>query len=255
LPYQNLYRVIDANRSEYESFLDTLDAHRQLLHAIPHQQNGEAPYWNNGWFTALDGAALVNMLAWKKPKRYMEIGSGHSTRFARYTIDASRLETTLTSIDPMPRQGIDRLCTRVIRKPLEDCDPAIVDELEAGDILFYDGSHRVFSNSDAMVFFFEVMPRVKPGVIVHIHDIFLPGDYPSHWNKRLYNEQYVLAAMLLSKPSFRVIAPIAFISEDSALSARVKDIFTAPGGRNIPFMYPEHNGPETTGASFWIETI
>lgn len=255
LPSKLLYKVIDANRSHYERFLDTLQGNRQLLHSIPHQQSGDQPYWDNSWFTALDAAALVNMLAGGKARRYMEIGSGHSTRFARYTIDALGLQTTLTSIDPMPRAGIDRLCTTTIRKPLEECDPAIVDELEAGDILFYDGSHRAFGNSDVTVFLLEVLPRLKPGVFVHIHDIFLPDDYPSHWSKRLYNEQYMLAAMLLCKPPFRVVAPVAFITNDADLRSRVKDIFAVPGGEDIPLLYPEYRGPSTTGGSFWVEML
>jgi hypothetical protein len=77
-------------------------------------------------------------------------------------------------LDPEPRAQIDALCDTSIRRRLEDCDLSMFDQLEAGDILFFDGSHRVFTNSDVTVFFLELMPRLKPGVIVHIHDIFLP---------------------------------------------------------------------------------
>ncbi|MCZ2982675.1 hypothetical protein NYY70_21085, partial [Acinetobacter baumannii] len=80
------------------------------------------PHWNNTWFTALDAAALMTMLAWKRPARYLEVGSGCSTCFARYTIDALNLPTTMTSIDPMPRREIDAICDRTLRTPLEGCD-------------------------------------------------------------------------------------------------------------------------------------
>jgi methyltransferase family protein len=152
----------------------------------------------------------------------------------------------MTSIDPAPRQEIDRICDRIIRSPLESCDLGVFDELAPGDTLFFDGSHRAFSNSDVVVFFFEVLPRLRSGVIVHIHDIFIPDDYPAVWNQRLYNEQYILAAMLMcEKPPFRVVAPVAFICQDEALSASAKRAFISPtGGRDIPFMQT---------SSFWLE--
>ena len=97
--------------------------------------------------------------------------------FARHAIRTGNLKTTIMSIDPKPRAEIDSLCDRVMRLPLELCDLNLFRELEPGDILFFDGSHRIFANSDVTVFFIEVLPRLKPGVLVHVHDIFLPADY------------------------------------------------------------------------------
>ncbi len=254
-PYTQLYRILDRNREEYQVFLDELQNNAGLIQGIPYNRgndDSDLPFWNNEYFSALDGAALINFIAWKKPPRYLEIGSGHSTRFARYTINALKLATRMTSIDPAPRQDIDRICDRIIRSPLESCDLGIFDNLEAGDILFFDGSHRAFSNSDVTVFFFEVMPRLKPDVIVHIHDIFLPDDYPAAWNYRLYNEQYILAAMLMcEKPPFRILAPIAFIGRDEDLGARAKRAFVSPtGDSKIPLIYSNESN---LGASFWLE--
>ena len=250
-PHDLLTRVIERNRADYEALIDVMDANLTLLQGIGQDRiHPNAPYWNNPWFTGLDAAALVSFIAWKRPSRYLEIGSGNSTRFARYTIDALRLATTLTSVDPEPREEIDRLCTRTIRAPLEDCDLRIFDELESGDIVFFDGSHRVFTNSDVVVFFFEVMPRLKSGVIVHIHDIFIPDDYPGEWDTRLYSEQYLLAAMLMGDPPFRVIAPNAFIGRDRALGGRVRNVFASLTGDAIPSGYPDG---AWAGASFWIE--
>jgi hypothetical protein len=256
VPYSHLYHILDRNRIEYQPFLDALLNNANLLHGIaydPQHEHSDWPFWNNQMFSALDAAALVNFIAWKRPAHYLEIGSGHSTRFARYAINTLQLVTKITSIDPVPRQGIDQICDRTIRSPLESCDLAIFDELAAGDLLFVDGSHRAFSNSDVTVFFFEIMPTLKPGVIVHLHDIFIPDDYPAVWNHRLYNEQYILAAMLMcEKPPFRVVAPIAFIGRDAALSACAKRAFVSQiGGRNIPFVYP--NESNTPGVSFWLE--
>ena len=211
--------------------------------------NPLAPCWNNIWFTALDATMLVSFLLARRPKNYLEIGSGNSTMFASHTRHAANLSTIISSIDPRPRAEIDTLCQRKIRAPLEDCDLALFDELGAGDILFFDGSHRVFMNSDVTVFFLEVMQRLKPGVLVHIHDIFLPADYPPDWSQSLFAEQYMLAAMLLcGAPPFKVIFPGYFVCSDPALSAKARGIL---GTLGIPFNYP--NAARTLSSSFWLE--
>lgn len=171
------------------------------------------PYWQNSYFSSLDAICLYGLIALRKPSRYFEVGSGHSTRFARRAIRDCGLQTQIVSIDPAPRSEIDALCDRVVRLPLERADPSLFDELEAGDVLFIDNSHCVFTNSDATVFFLEVLPRIKPGVMVHIHDVFWPFDYPSAWSKRYYSEQYLLAAYLLAGPADRlqVILPLAYL--------------------------------------------
>ena len=93
---------------------------------------------------------------------------------------------------------MDAVCDTVIRQPLETLDTAgIIENLQAGDILFVDGSHRCFTNSDVTVVFLEILPRLQPGVLVHFHDILLPYDYPPAWSRRYYSEQYLLACWLL----------------------------------------------------------
>jgi hypothetical protein len=190
----------------------------------------------------------------RRPKNYLEIGSGNSTMFASRAIRSAALPTIVSSIDPRPRATVDALCQRKIRAPLEDCDIALFDELAAGDVLFFDGSHRVFMNSDVTVFFLDVLPRLKPGVWVHVHDIFLPADYPPDWNQSLFAEQYLLAAMLLcAAPPFRVIFPSYFICTDAALGARARMLLGPDGGgKAIPFAYP--NAAKTLPSSFWFET-
>jgi methyltransferase family protein len=249
--------VLEQGRPRYAATLNAFARYRVALHRIPFAQDRakpDSPFWNNIWFSALDGAALVAFLLSGNVHRYVEIGSGHSTLFARFAIRSATIPTTITSIDPRPRADIDALCDRLLRKRLEECDIEEFLSLESGDILFFDGSHRVFSNSDVTVFFLEVLPRLKPGVLVHIHDIFLPADYPPSWNERLYSEQYLLAAMLLfGNPPFRVVLPNYFVCSDPSLSLQVKDLFRAPrGGQDIPFTYPHTN--RIPGLSFWLET-
>jgi hypothetical protein len=258
-PHAAIAAVLDRGRPAYEQSLAAVASCRDVLHAIGHQPQRRhrpdaAPTWNNKWFTALDAASLVAFLLARQPKRYLEIGSGNSTRFARHAMECGKLSTELLSIDPQPRADIDALCTTLIRSPLEACDLGVFAQLEAGDILFFDGSHRVFMNSDVTVFFLEIMPLLRPGVLVHIHDIFLPDDYPPQWAGRLYSEHYMLAAQLLcGAPPFEVVLPNYFVMSDPELGGRVTDIFRArAGSTDIPLRYP--NGVKCPGTSFWLET-
>jgi methyltransferase family protein len=250
--HPQLLAVLERGRADYDQLLAEIEQHTAVLRAVRQEhdpKNPLAPCWNNIWFTALDATMLVSFLLARRPKNYLEIGSGNSTMFASHTRDAASLPTIISSIDPRPRAEIDSICQRKIRAPLEDCDLALFNELTAGDILFFDGSHRVFMNSDVTVFFLEVIQRLKPGVLVHIHDIFLPADYPPDWSQSLFAEQYMLAAMLLcGAPPFKVIFPGYFVGSDPALSAKARGILDAFG---IPFNYP--NAARTLPSSFWLE--
>lgn len=164
------------------------------------------PFWKQNWFPPLDGMSLYAVLAHYKPRRYLEIGSGNSTKFACRAIREHGLATRVTSIDPHPRAEIDRISHDVVRQGLETVDLSVLDGLAPNDVVFFDGSHRSFQNSDVTVFFIDVLPRLRSGVVVGIHDIFWPGDYPEAWLDRFYNEQYLLGAyMLAQKESFPLI--------------------------------------------------
>src|SRR5690606_25710011 len=124
------------------------------------------------------------MLSEHRPARFFEIGSGNSTRVAHHARTSAHIPIEIVSIDPYPRADIDRFCDRILRQPLEHVDLALFDELRPGDVLFFDGSHRVLQNSDVTVFFLEILPRIPFGTIVQIHDITLPWDYPAEWRER-----------------------------------------------------------------------
>ena len=248
--------VLGSSRANYEDSLRKIAVNRAALHAVPVAEVALKldPFWNNQWFSCLDAASLVGFLLERRPTRYIEIGSGHSTRFARHAIRWSKLSTTITSVDPMPHSNIDPLCDRIIRRRLEECDLDIFRELCAGDILFFDGSHRVFTNSDVTTLFFDVLPRLCHGVLVHIHDIFLPADYPPQWNTRLYSEQYLLGSMLLCpEQPFRVVLPNYYVCMDTTLGKIVREIFRSEQVPAIPFIY--NNDAQIPGTSFWIETV
>lgn len=244
-PHPQLIEIFSSQRSDILALLNRLSQSSQILASVPHvaPSSSNIPFWSNGWFENFDAASLVGMLVCNKPSRYLEIGSGNSTKFARHAIDRAQLFTSLVSVDPEPREIIDALCDKFVRTRLENCDLSLFDELERGDILFFDGSHRVFTNSDVTVFFLELLPRLKSGVIIHIHDIFLPSDYPPAWKKRMYSEQYLLAAMLLCpQPCFKVLLPNFFACTDEELRLPVKSLM-------------EPIGCIAQGWSFWIEKI
>ena len=154
------------------------------------------PYWSNEWIPPLDAISLCGLLQQHEPAHYIEIGSGNSTKFARKAIDELGLRTKILSIDPAPRTEIDALCDEKIRSPLEDLPRDFVTRIQPDDMIFFDGSHRSFPNSDVTVFFTELLPCLPGGTIYGLHDIFLPHDYPATWNIRFYNEQYLLLAYL-----------------------------------------------------------
>jgi predicted O-methyltransferase YrrM len=217
------------------------------LATIPVHQPADPwePYWLNGWLPALDGIALYGLIALHRPRRYVEIGSGNSTKFARRAIRDHRLATLITSIDPRPRAEVDALCEQVVRLPLEETKLDFLDDLEPGDFVFFDGSHRCLMNSDVTVFFLEVLPRLKPGTLVQIHDVTLPYDYPPDWANRAYSEQYLLAVYLLARAgNVRVVFPAAYISDDPELSRTLEVIWADP----------RFAGAERHGGSFWFET-
>lgn len=246
--HPQLKSIIDANREDYKqrltSFLAFSD-HIQNIKDSSVEKDENQPAWNNEFLPGLDIVGIYGMIATQKPKKYIEIGSGNSTKVARKAIKDNDLDTQIISIDPYPRANIDHLSDKVIRQPFENLDDIqfVIDELEENDILFIDNSHRVFPNSDAMICFLELLPVLKKGVIVHIHDIYLPYDYPQFMCDRFYNEQYMLAAFVLANPEkYKTILPNFFISEDKELSDAIAPMWN----------HENMKGVEKHGGSYWL---
>jgi hypothetical protein len=245
--HQQLYKIIADNRIIYQELLaDALNL-KSFIQEIKESKNEadpSKPSWNNGFLPGLDIIGIYTMISKFKPKTYLEIGSGNSTKVAYKAKKDSSPDTKIISIDPMPRAEIDNLADKVVRKPFEDIDFNIVNELEENDILFVDNSHRILPNSDSMVFYLEILPLLKKGVIVHIHDIYLPYDYPQFMCDRFYSEQYGLAMYLLANPSkYETILPNYFISQDKALADFISPIWDHPNLVNV----------ERHGGSFWLK--
>jgi hypothetical protein len=205
-----------AHASEYESMLNYmrgLDVRHIALNLS--QAEPSQPAWLGGAMSPFDELALYAMVVKRKPGKFFEVGSGISTCFARRAARDAGLSTRIVSIDPEPRAAVDAICDVVRRDGLETIDIDYFDQLEENDILYIDGSHRSFVNSDVTVLFIDVLSRLRPGVIVHLHDITLPWDYPEMFLHWYWNEQYLLAVYLLNGMD-RVVPlfPTAYVCRD-----------------------------------------
>jgi predicted O-methyltransferase YrrM len=240
-----MVEYLDSRKQAFLSYVDQLTELLPIFEEIAMEEGAPfEPHWNNIWFNASDAAMLCAFLAKHRPKTYLEIGSGHSTLFARWLIKRLDLPTRIISIDPQPRVGIDTLCDQVIRQPLEELDLEVFETLEENDILFYDGSHRSFQNSDVTVFFLEVLPKLASGVVWHIHDIFLPQDYPEEWQRRFYNEQYLLAAALLAGATrYNVSFANSYMPLGAWLKEALSDVTE----------HPRLSALAAGGGSFWLQ--
>lgn len=243
--HPELHALISAGHAGYGKLITALGEMQPDFAQIPLGGSYEAdtPFWLNAWFPPLDGMVLTAMLRAFDPDRFVEIGSGMSTKFARRAVATYDLRAKIISIDPSPRSPVDGLCDQVIRLPLEQCPVEMFQAMKAGDILFLDSSHRAFQGSDVTVFFLEILPRLAPGVIVHLHDIYLPYDYISGHVRRLWNEQYMLAtALLFGGGAFEMLFPCWYAGRDPALSSQAASVL-----RKGPL-----EGLDLYGASFWM---
>jgi hypothetical protein len=164
----------------------------------------------NDQFPPQDAALLSALVRHLAPARMVEVGCGWSTTVTARAIATDRLRTELTCIDPYPRDFLPDLpqVTALRREKVEHTPMAVFDALGPGDVLFIDSSHVAKTGSDVVHLVLNVLPRLADGVVVHVHDIFLPADYPQGWVRAGFgwNEQYLLQAYLADNPRARVLA-------------------------------------------------
>jgi predicted O-methyltransferase YrrM len=158
-----------------------------------------SPRFEQDWFPGLDAAVAYALVRQRRPRRIVEIGSGHSTRFLARAVADEGIATSITAIDPQPRAALAGLAVTWVRKTLQTAGRTPFAELGPGDILFIDSSHILMPGSDVDILLNEVWPRLPAGTLVHVHDILLPDAYPLDWAWRGYNEQNALAPLLGSQ--------------------------------------------------------
>ncbi|MEQ1797933.1 MAG: class I SAM-dependent methyltransferase [Lacibacter sp.] len=242
-PHQQLLKLIEERKEPYQQLLQQALQLKEFFRSIHTNEStaSTAPVWNNQFFPGLDMVILYTILSSVKPKKYLEIGSGTSTKLAAKAKAEQQLSCSITCIDPHPRKEITDVADHWFNIPLQQAPLSLFEQLEENDVLFFDGSHLLHANSDVQWFFMEVLPRLKKGVLIQIHDIYLPYDYPQNMCGRFYAEQYMLATALLFNPvKFEIIAPVFYMSEDKVLKQILEPLWNA-----LP-------GVETHGGSFWL---
>lgn len=208
---------IDLRENEQLELLEKLKVFYQELPFSEEKNDKTRYYLNNGVYSYGDGIFLYSMMRYFKPKRIIEVGSGYSSAVM---IDTNEIffdgKLNLTFIEPYPERlygllkGADKTNNQILVKPVQEVALSEFEKLEANDFLFIDSSHVSKTGSDVNYLFFEVLPRLKPGVLIHVHDIFTPFEYPKEWVLKEnvwfgFNELYLLKAFLMYNSAFEIV--------------------------------------------------
>lgn len=201
------------------ALLDSLRHEHELNEVIRQAPVPHEFSFGNGSFESGDAEYLYQIVRRFKPKRIVEIGSGQSTLIVRAAIARNReelqgCECEHICVEPYEAEWLEGLGINVIRQRVEQVDRSIFAELREGDLLFIDSSHVIRPQGDVVTEFLEILPRLQRGVIVHIHDVFSPRDYPTEWvfsRMMLWNEQYLLEAFLTNNKEWKVLGAINFL--------------------------------------------
>ncbi|MBC7875373.1 MAG: class I SAM-dependent methyltransferase [Ferruginibacter sp.] len=245
-PHKGLFEIISGNEEFYRKLLLFSLQFKEQFFTIKENKietDLTRPGWNNDYLPGLDIIILYTLLNYHKPKSYIEIGNGTSTKTALKARKENNLDFLITCIDPHPRQEIELIADKWYHSVVQDVPVEVFRGLSENDIVFLDGTHMLYPNSDVMWFFLEVLPVLPKGVIVQVHDIYIPYDYPRFMCERYYSENYLLGALLLNNPSkYEVLAPNFYISEQKHLSGILTELW----------QHPNLQKTEQHGGSFWF---
>lgn len=197
-------------------------------------------HYDNKSYKSGDAEYLYNMIRHFKPNKIIEIGSGHSTLMAQNAIIQNKLENfsykcNHTCIEPYEIPWLKKLDIELVREKVENIDKSFFQKLEANDILFIDSSHIIRAQGDVLFEYLELLPILKSGVLIHIHDIFSPKDYLDDWVYNLHllwNEQYLLEAFLTFNSEFRIIGALNYLTHNYRIELEEKcPVFAKQEGR------------------------
>ncbi len=213
---------LDLNEAGQRALLQSFHYAEQLA-ALPLKKPAVDRFgYENTTYAEGDAEMLYNMIRHFRPRRIVEVGSGQSTLMAMEAIAANKREDAryvcrVTCIEPFEQPWLEQLGVEVIRKRVEDCPVDLVRSLAANDFFFIDSSHVIRPQGDVLHLYQRLLPQVSPGVIVQVHDVFTPRDYPAKWvidDRRLWNEQYLMEAFLAFNPAFEVLLAVNWLSND-----------------------------------------
>lgn len=215
---------IDLNEAGQLAFIRELAFSHELIafNLIANNESVDNFCIENGAFGRDDADLLYQILRFLKPGKLVEIGSGNSTKIARLAMIKNRADTAgdyrHICIEPYEQTWLESLGDiEVIRQRVEDIGLDLAAELQAGDLLFIDSSHVIRPQGDVLKLYLDILPRLKSGVYVHVHDIFTPRDYLKSWvvdDVRFWNEQYLLEALLSNSRRYEVVAALNYLKYD-----------------------------------------
>jgi hypothetical protein len=229
---------IDFNAEEQLNLLIKFNYNEELLTFPLNKKKDIEFYYNNGSYCSGDAEYLYNMIRHFKPNRIIEIGSGFSTLMVRNAITNNKLDNSNyichhICIEPYEKPWLEKLEVELIRKKVENIDKSFFQKLELNDILFIDSSHIIRPQGDVLFEYLELLPTLKSGVLIHVHDIFTPKDYLNEWvyNHALWNEQYLLEAFLTFNLEFRIIGALNYLTHNhrKEFSGKCPIFATQPG--------------------------
>jgi Methyltransferase domain len=212
--YEEVRRRIDQDLPSISKTLADLSplAVHEALADIPLEQiDDTTPYWHNPFFSGGDGRYACAFAAHFVPAKILEVGSGNSTKFFRHAINKFGLNTRICCIDPAPRADVTSVADDIITETVLTVNLSLFDSLASNDILFWDGSHLTLNGSDVIRLFLEIVPRLREGVLLHLHDIQLPFEYNETFSDRGYAEQYMLAVYLLNSGDTKILLPLYYL--------------------------------------------
>ena len=221
--YKELEAVFRDNEAAFKKICQSFDGY-----ADEFVKFADAPRWEQSWFPRLDGAAAYGLVRKYKPRRIIEVGSGHSTRFMAQAVKDEALDCKQIVIDPCPRAAIKTLPITWKAELLNEDHLQMFAKLEAGDIAFFDSSHILMPGTDVDMILNRIFPVLKSGVLIHIHDILLPDPYPRSWLWRGYNEQNALGPMI-ANGAYSVLFSSAYVA------SRMGEMVLQTKLGNVPF--------------------
>jgi len=239
---------IDWNIAEQLNLLDSFSYSLELADISKDKISPLDFYLNNSTFSVGDAEYWYQLIRSIKPQRIFEVGSGNSTLMAMKAIrknheQDAQYECEHVCFEPYEMPWLEETGVKVIRKKIEDVRLSFFSKLEANDILFIDSSHIIRPQGDVLFEFLELLPALKKGVIVHVHDIFTPRNYPQEWLEDkviFWNEQYLLEAFLSHNSSWKIIGALNLLHHNHY--ERLKSI--------APWLTPE-----CEPGSFYIQKI
>ncbi len=197
---------IDWNEGAIDDGFALLERYRDEFLPFPAEPSGSAYGYANPYFSLVDAALTHCFVRSRRFSRVVEIGSGFSSRVLRGAIDLNR-HGHLTCIDPEPRAAVSNVAHEFLPRKVQEIPLAFFTDLPEDSLVFIDSSHQATYGSEVTDLFLSVVPLLRPGVVVQVHDIFFPDEYPAAWHDWGYSEQYLLQALLTYSEAFSVLWP------------------------------------------------